>query len=134
MSSARPTTNTSPALTMTPMAGPGVVRRVVHPCPTSRAAMATPAAVASTIATPPNRGVDRLLHRSGEGCVTAPTRSASARAAGVNIRAASSDTPTIPKTANTRLINTEYPLPGDGRHVALRVVRRTPQKGPAPHD
>src|SRR2546430_16519320 len=101
MSSARPTTNTSPALTMTPMAGPGVVRREAHPCPTSRAAMATPAAVASTIATPPDRGVDRLLDRSGEGCVTGHARNATARHPDGDSRHAIRHTPDNRTNANT---------------------------------
>ena len=104
-SSVSPTTSMKIALAARPSAGPAAARsgRTAQPSPTSSVAVARPAAVATAMAMPPSSGVGGFGQRSDDGCVTAPTRSASARAARVSARAASRDVPTIATAATTVL-------------------------------
>src|SRR5256884_483510 len=84
------------------------------PPPPRRDRGADPAAAAATMATPPKSGVGPLYHRLGIGRVTAPTRRASARAAGVNTRAATSALPSTTATSRTTLMARSCHPPDEG--------------------
>src|SRR5690242_3929160 len=82
--------------------------------------MKSPAALATTTATPPNSAVLCLHHRSGDGCDIAPTRLASQRQAGV--LASATATPAIRLT----------PMP-DSRLVTMPLDRRSRGSGQVRH-